>query len=120
MAHDDLARKKTGQQGNRGAYDNKREIARGAKRERAEHRRDLVSSRRVRPPEGQNRREREESNRRKTADHRAAKAQATKMALELLSDERVGRTHEVEDLDDLPIARHRATSGAPAAMRACG
>ena len=56
---------------------------------------------------------REEGDRRKPADHRAAKPQATKMALELLGDERVRRAHEMEHFDDLPIARHRAARGEP-------
>ena len=35
------------------------------------------------------------------------------MALELLSDECIGRAHEVKDLDDLPIARHCASGCEP-------
>ena len=38
---------------------------------------------------------------------------ATEMGLELPGDERVRRADEMEDFDDLAIARHRAAGGEP-------
>src|SRR6202020_2405729 len=96
MAHDDLARKKTGQQGNRGADHDKGEIAQGAERERAEHGRDFLPAWRMRPPEGQKRGDGEEGDRRQPADQRAAKPQTTLRGLYMALDEGVRVTDQME------------------------
>ena len=105
------ARQDAGQHGDRAGDDGDRGVARQAEAEGAEQRGDLGARRRVPGDDRARAPPREERRRRAAADPRPAEPEAEEMFLELSGDEGIGGADEMQHLDDLARAGHRAAGG---------
>src|SRR5579883_316716 len=110
VAVNDHPRYKTGDDSNPSGNEGNGEIDISANREGAEHRFQLVAARGRAQPRGEPLQDVENSDRGSSANRATLEAETEEMALKLARDVAVRSADEMQDLDDLTIACHRALS----------